>query len=353
MVSPDELDSRARQILRALVEAYGETGEPIASQALARQPGIVLSSASVRAVLGDLEALGYLDKPHASAGRVPTDKGFRFYANVLVRMRQVPPSQRELIDQRLDPARALAPTDLRLTDTSRLLHALTRHAGIVSTPHADERYRALDFVRLRENRVLAVFVSETGQVRNRLLVTDATSTQEELDRVSRYLKDLLGDGATLDELRQTLEAQLLDDRAQADALQATALQLGAQALSPEAPAAPAALVLVAGEASLLQDPRLSADLDKLRGLFKAIEDKQRLSRLLDRAAESREVTLFVGEETGLAGEGDVAMVAASYGTPERILGAIGVIGPARMAYGRVIPIVDYTARALSRTFEQP
>lgn len=352
MVSPDELDTRARQILRALVEEYGETGEPVASQALARQPGIVLSSASVRAVLGDLEALGYLDKPHASAGRVPTDKGFRFYANVLVRLRQVPQAQRDLIDQRLDPSRALASTDLRLTDTSRLLHALTRHAGLASTPHADERYRALDFVRLRENRVLAVFVSETGQVRNRLLTTEAAATQEELDRVSRYLKDVLGDGSTLEELRQTLQAQLLDDRARADALQAAALKLGAQALSPEAPGDPV-MVVVAGEASLLQDARLAADLDKLRALFKAIEDKQRLSRLLDRAAESREVTLFVGEETGLGGEGDVALVAASYGTPERILGAIGVIGPARMAYGRVIPIVDYTARALSRTFEQP
>lgn len=349
--SPDELDTRARKILRALVEEYGETGEPVASQSLARQPGIVLSPATVRAVLGDLEALGYLDKSHASAGRVPTDKGFRFYADALVRMRQVPRSQRTLIDQRYDASQGLDPTDIILASTSRLLHTLTHHTGLVSTPHVQERYRALDFVRLRENRVLAVFVSESGQVRNRLLTVDFAVDQDELDRVSRYLKDVLGDGLTMPLLRDALAAQLSDDRALVDALQARALKLGVQAIAPQASGAAPVMVVVSGEASLLNDARLAADLDKLRELFKAIEDKQRLARLLDRAAESGEITLFVGEETGMGGKGDVALVAAPYGTPNRTLGAIGVIGPARMAYGRVIPVVDYTARALSRTFE--
>lgn len=349
--SPDELDARARKILRALVEEYGETGEPVASQSLARQPGIVLSSATVRAVLGDLEALGYLDKAHASAGRVPTDKGFRFYADALVRLRQVPQAQRNLIDQRFDASQGLDSTDVVLASTSRLLHTLTRHAGLVSTPRAQESYRALDFVRLRENRVLAVFVTESGRVRNRLLTVDFAVDQDELDRVSRYLKDVLGDGMTVPVLRDALAAQLGDDRAQVDALQARALKLGAQALAPQVSGAPPVVVVVSGEASLLDDPRLAADLDKLRRLFKDIDDKQRLARLLDRAAESGEITLFVGEETGMGGKGDVALVAAPYGTPDRILGAIGVIGPARMAYGRVIPVVDYTARALSRTFE--
>lgn len=303
--------------------------------------------------MSDLEALGYLDKAHASAGRVPTDKGFRFYAKALVRLRQVPQSKRLLIDERFDATKGLDPTDVMLASTSRLLHTLTQHAGLVSTPPAEETFQALDFVRLRENRLLAVFVSESGQVRNRLLTVDFEVEQSELDQVSRYLKEVIGDGQSLEGLRAALERALQDDRASIDRLQARALELGVKALAPSGTGTAPVVVVVSGEASLLDDPRLSADLDKLRELFKVIENKQRLARLLEQAATSREITLFVGEETGIAGRGDIAFVAAPYGTPDRILGAIGVIGPARMAYGRVIPIVDYTARALSRTFEDP
>lgn len=347
----DELDARARQILRAVVQEYVDTGEPVASQTLALKPGMSLSSASVRAVLADLEALGYLDKPHTSSGRVPTDKGYRFYVDVLVRFRPVAGRERELIDHQFDPSRPLSTPDLLVQDASHLLHALTRHAAIVSRPREEESFRTIDFIRLRENRVLAVCVTGTGAVRNRLLSVDFPVAQEELDRASRYLADLLAHARTLADVREALLRELRSDRAQVDLLESRALQLGQRAVAVEAPR-DEPLVVVEGGHTLIADPSLAEDVAKLRALFRALEEKQRLAALLERAVESGELTLFIGEETGLAGAEGLALVASPYGPVGERLGAVGVVGPARMAYARVIPIVDYTARALSRTLDE-
>jgi heat-inducible transcriptional repressor len=345
--SADELDARARQILRAVVQEYVETGEPVASGQLARQRGIVLSPASVRAVLADLEALGFIDKPHTSAGRVPTDKGYRFYADALVRVRQLPGRDKERIDQQYDGSRSLATHDVLVTDTSRLLHDLTRHAGVVSTPRDGERFRAIDFIRLRDDRVLAVCVTGAGAVKNRLLTVDFAVDQEDLNRASRYLNDLLSSVGTLSDVRETLARELQSDRVLYDELAARALVLGARALdvgqtTPD--------IVVEGETSLLSDRVLAEDLERLRAMVRALDEKQRLVGLLGRVAEAKELTLFIGAETGLGAEG-LAIVASPYRRGDDVLGAIGVIGPSRMAYGRVIPIVEYTALALSRTLE--
>lgn len=346
----DELDARARQILRAVVAEYVQTGEPVPSQALARQPGIAMSSASVRAVLNDLEALGFLDKPHSSAGRIPTEKGYRFYANVLVRLSPVTGRDRERIDQQLDPTRALAPQDVRVAGTSRLLHELTRLAGVVSAPRPDESFRAIEFIRLRDDRVLAVCVTGAGSVKNRLLHVEFRVTQDQLDEAGRYLQDLLGDAPTLQQAREALARVLTDDRARADELQQRAVLLGTKVFGEdEAPAPP---VVVEGETSLLADNTLAADVGRMRALFRELEEKERLQKLLERTAEARELTLYVGEETGFEGAGGVAVIAAPYGRGGQVLGAIGVVGPARMAYGRVIPIIDYTAKALSRSLDE-
>jgi heat-inducible transcriptional repressor len=346
---PDELDARSRQILRAVVQEYLETGEPVASNSLARQPGIPLSSASVRAVLADLEALGYLDKPHTSAGRIPTDKGFRFYADVLVRLKQVVGRDKELIDLHYDPARGLATPDVMLVDTSRLLHNLTRYAGIVSTPRENERFRTIDFVRLRENRVLAVCVMGSGAVKNRLLTVDFPVTQDDLDRASRYLQELLSQAQTLRDVREALARELQSDRALYDDLTARALILGSRAVDIDA-GEPG--VLVEGETSLAGERTLAENVEKLRALFRALQEKQQLMGLLERTALAGELTLFIGDETGLEGTEGVAVVATPYRRGEDVLGAIGVIGPSRMMYGRVIPIVEYTARMLSRTLDE-
>jgi heat-inducible transcriptional repressor len=349
--SIDELEPRARQILRAVVQEYVETGLPVASQTLARQPGIVLSPASVRAVLADLEALGFLGKPHTSAGRVPTDKGYRFYVDVLVRLKPLSGRDKELIDQQFDPGRGLAPTDVLLGDTSRLLHSLSRWAGIVSTPRDEEPLRAIEFVALRENRVLAICVTGAGAVRNRLLHLETPVGQATLDEASRYLTELFSRAPTLGEAREVLARELETERAQADALAARALALGAQALAAtEAPDAPP--VLVEGQTSLVTEHTLAEDVRQLRRMFQALEEKQRLAALLERAAGARELTLFLGDETGLPGMAGLAVVASPYLRRGDVVGAVGVIGPARMAYQRIIPIVDYTAKALSRSLDE-
>jgi heat-inducible transcriptional repressor len=350
--SADELDARARQILRAVVQEYVETGAPVASQTLAQMPGMSLSAASVRTVLADLEALGYIDKPHTSAGRVPTDKGYRFYVDVLVRFRQVAKGEKELIDQQFDPQRVMSTPDVLVQDASRLLHTLTRYAGVVSTPREDESFRTVDFIRLRENRVLAVCVTGAGAVRNRLLTVDFPVDQDELDRASRYLHGLLANARTLHDVREALARELASDRATADALSARALALGTRAVAIDTMLATnQPSVVVEGETSLLAEATLGDDVGRVRAMVRALDEKQRLAALLERAAEAGELTLFIGEETGLAGTDRLALIATPYGRAGERLGAIGVVGPARMAYARVIPIVEYTARALSRTLD--
>lgn len=344
---PDELDPRSRQILRAVIREYVESGEPVASGVLAGHHGIALSPASVRSVLADLEALGYLDKPHTSAGRVPTEKGFRFYVDVLVRLRPIGGRDKELIDQRLDPLRGLASAEVMVADTSRLLHSLTRHAGLASTPKEEETFRSIQFLRVGEGRVLAVCLTGTGAVRNRLLLVEFPVDQDELDRASAYLSELLGAGSTLREVRAALARELHSERALYDRLCGRALVLGARALGGDDERSPG--VVVEGEASLLSEPTLAESVEKLRAIFRALEEKERLLRLLERAAESGAPTLFIGAETGLAGAERLALVASPYGRGGDRLGAVGVIGPARMVYARVIPIVEYAARALSRT----
>ena len=303
--SADELDARARQILKAVVHEYVETGEPVASGQLARQKGIVLSPASVRAVLADLEALGFLGKPHTSAGRIPTDKGYRFYADVLVKVQQIVARDKERIDQQYDPSRGLAPHDVLVTDTSKLLHDITRLAGLVSTPKDGEKFRAIDFIRLREDRILAVCVTGAGVVKNRLLTVDFSVEQEDLDRASRYLNDLLGQAGSLAEVREAVARELQSERVVYDQLAARALTLGARALDMDHSAPN---VVVEGETSLLSDRVLAEDLEKMRSMVRVLEEKQRLLGLLGRVAEAGELTLFIGAETGLAGAEGLAMI---------------------------------------------
>lgn len=347
----EELGPRARQILRAAVQQYLDTGEPVASQVLARSPGIVLSPASVRAVLADLEALGYLDKPHTSAGRIPTDKGFRFFAAALVRLRPLGGKDKERIDLRYDPARPPASAEELLGDASRLLHELTRWTAVVSTPRGEEAFRSIDFIRLREGRVLAVCVTHGGQVRNRVLTVEFPLTDHQLEQAGRYLHELCATASTLAGLRAALARELQGERARADELTQRALVLGAKALEPvDRPQDHG--ILVEGGSALVEDDALAQNVEKLRAIFRSIEEKERIGRLLERVTDARDLTLFIGEETGLGAGDGLAVVATPYLRGGEVLGAIGVIGPSRMSYGRVIPIVEYTARALSRSLEE-
>jgi heat-inducible transcriptional repressor len=356
----DELDARAQKILRAIIREHIAEGEPVASQQLARRPELDVSSATIRAVMADLEALGYLEKPHTSAGRVPTAMGYRFYVDALVRLR--PPGRREMERiQRTAQEPGAGDVESQLHDFAATLHEITRYAGVVVTSRlAADVLRAIEFVRLREGRVLAVLVTATGAVQNRVLTLaeGEVVSQPELDRAAAALNGLLHD-LPLPAVRERIVEEMQRARADYDRAMERALTLGAQALAPAPAADPAQDVKdvhITGQASLLEEPAFS-DMDKARALFRSLEEKERLLQLFDRALQGRGVQIFIGAESGLGAVRDVAVVASPYGKPAAAgaaptpLGSIGVIGPTRMDYARVIPLVEYTAAAIGRILE--
>jgi heat-inducible transcriptional repressor len=339
----DALDERSRRVLSAIVRDYIHDGQPIGSHAIARRPDVDVSSATVRAVMADLEEMGYLEKPHTSAGRVPTSRGYRYYVDALLRVKQPLPEEREQIERRAQEA--AAQFDGLMAAASRVLHALTKHAGVVAAPRPQsERLQRIEFLQLREGRVLALLVSRSGAVRNRLITLrpGEAASAAELERSAQYLNELIAD-LTLAEAQLKLRAQLERDRRELDGLQARALALGAQAVTPDEPA-----VHIEGQASLLEDRSL--DVAKIRALFKALGEKERLLSVLDRTLEAQELQIFIGAESGIV-EPDLAIVAAPYRLNGEVVGALGVIGPTRMDYARVVPLVELTARTVGLTLD--
>jgi heat-inducible transcriptional repressor len=341
------LEDRARRVLGAIVRDYIQSGEPVGSHAIARRPEMDVSSATVRAVMADLEELGYLEKPHTSAGRIPTPQGFRYYVDALLRVKPPLPEEREQIERRAHEASAQV--DGLMTAASRVLHSLTHHAGVVVAPRPQsERLQRIEFLQLREGRVLAVLVSRSGAVRNRLLVQAQPTSAAELERSANYLNSLIAD-LTLGEAQARLRTELERDRRELDELKARALALGAQAVQLEQP-----VVHIEGQASLLEEKALTQDLVKMRALFQALEEKESLLRVLDRTLEAEELRIFIGAESGIVTPdlaADLSIVAAPYRLKGEVVGALGVIGPTRMDYSRVVPLVELTARTIGMTLD--
>jgi heat-inducible transcriptional repressor len=335
------LSQRAREVLRALVQDYIRTGEPVASQPLLQRHDLDCSPATIRNVMADLEALGYLTKPHTSAGRVPTEAGYRLFVDALLQVRPPPPAERERIENLAHEAPGV---DSLLESTARVLHSLSHHAGVVTTPRPiSDPIRQLEFVRLRENRVIVVFVSEAGLVTNKLMQLDAPPEPGELERAANYLNEKLRSGP-LSSLRARILADMREDQSALQGLIAKALQLAEQTFGE---ASPGGEVLVDGEESFLDAPEF-ADVAKARALLRAFAEKDRILRVLDKVLRASEVQIFIGAESELASVPDVSVVAAPYGRGDQVLGTLAVIGPTRMNYARVIPLVDLTAKEISR-----
>ncbi len=340
----DELAEREREVLRAVIQEYIGSGDPVGSSQLARKAEFEVSSATVRHVMADLEALGYLEKPHTSAGRVPTDRGYRFYCDALLNLREPGPKDRELIEQGLAQNSG---ADEAYQEASKMLHLLTKHAGVVLTPRpAAVVFERIEFVRLREDRVLAILVARGGQVQNKAVQIDFPLSAEELVKASHYLTELL-QAASIEELRSRILAELEQERAQYDAVAAKALKLGAAATDGSSGQE---RVLIEGTGSFLDAP--DADLERMRALFRALDEKHKLLALLDRVQRAREMQIFIGAESDFSSEGEVTVIASPYGAGEQVLGTVGVIGPTRMNYQRVIPLVNFTAQALSRVLSR-
>ncbi len=331
------LDEREGQILRSIVEDFIRTGEPVGSSAVA--PRCDVSPATVRNVMAELEAQGLLAKPHTSAGRRPTDAGYRYYVDTLLTVREPASEERQLIERSCgEPVEMTS----RLQEASRLLHALSHHAGVVALPRPDAtRLRRIDLLRLGDAQVLAVVVTHDGQILNKILTVDFPATAPDLSRASRTLTELLQENS-VEAVRERIERELSQSREMYDRLLDRALWL-VEAVVTE-PAHPG--LLMSGQSSLLEGPDL--DLGRLRSLFSAIEEKGRLLQILDQAARARSLQIFIGAESELGETAGVALVTSPYTVDGKMLGAIGVIGPTRMDYGRVIPLVDFTARTVSR-----
>jgi heat-inducible transcriptional repressor len=334
-----ELDQRKRDILRAIVEDHISKGEPVGSHQIARRAEVDVSPATVRAVMADLEELGYLDKPHTSAGRVPTDRGYRFFVDSMLQVRVPSLQEREVIDRAV-PGNVTV--EQALEQTSRMLHDLSRHASVLLSPKPEEVVvQHVEFVRLRDDRALAVLVSKEGAVQNKLLHLDAPLSQDELTESANYLNALLA-SLTVEAARARIATELSDQKAIYDRLSRRALELG-QSLMTEGPQSDAR-VLVQGQGALLES--FSLDVEQAKAALRLLEEKKRILHVLDLTREAKQMQIFIGAESGFAHEG-VALVASPFGEGS-VLGTLGVIGPSRMNYSKVVSLVDYTARVLSR-----
>jgi heat-inducible transcriptional repressor len=344
-VMAEELGERERDVLRAVVQEYISSGDPVGSSQLAGKAEFSVSSATMRNVMADLEALGFLEKPHTSAGRVPTDQGYRFYCDALLNLREPGPKDRELIEQGLAQN---AGADDAYQEASKMLHLLSHHAGVVVTPRPSATvFERIEFVRLRDDRVLAILVGRAGQVQNKVVALDFPITADELVRAANYLNELLQQ-TSLEELRGRILSELEHERAQYDALASKALKLGAAATDL---AAGSERMLIEGTGSFLDSPEF-ADVERMRALFRALDEKNKLLALLDRVQRAREMQIFIGAESDFSSAGDVSVIASPYGTGDQVLGTVGVIGPTRMNYQRIIPLVNFTAQVLSRLLAQ-
>jgi heat-inducible transcriptional repressor len=344
----DSLNQRARKILNAVVQEYLNTGDAVGSRTVTRRYGIDLSPATVRNVMADLEELGLLVQPHTSAGRVPTDAGLRFFIQTLLKVRHLSPREKEEIRARY----GLPPSDLEdaLQRTSKLLAELSQQATIVITPVPErQRLEHMELLRLSGGDLLAVLVSAGGQVENRIVKVDAPPDSAFLDKVNNYLHELVR-GRTLEEVRSKVLEELGSEKNQLDELTSKALRLGQAVLNAAGAAAPG--VIVSGQAHLLQGPSDTLDVDKTRALLTALEEKERVVQILDRALSADGIQVWLGAETPFAEVADLSVVASSYGPDDRAVGTIAVIGPTRMNYSKVIPLVDFTAELVSSMLDK-
>jgi heat-inducible transcriptional repressor len=337
-----ELSRRARKILQAVVGEYLQSGDPVGSRTVTRRHDIGLSPATVRNVMADLEELGLLEQRHTSAGRVPTEGGLRFFIDSLLKVRGLSPAEKDAIR-----ARVTAPSRDEVIDrASRLLSEITQHAAVVVAPDpALLRLGHIEFVPLRHGKAICILVTTDGQIENKLVQVEAAIDERSLERIHNYLNQLLS-GLTLDEVRARVLRELGEDKNRYDLEVAAALRLGQAALAADRPAD----VIVAGQANLV-DPSTAGDrarIDRMRDLLRALEDKQLLIQLLDRTKGAAGIQVFLGAETAHAALSDASVVAMSYGTGERPIGALAVIGPMRMNYGKVISVVDFTADVVSQ-----
>lgn len=334
-----QLSDRDREILRGVIEAYLLSGEPVSSRQLAKNDHLGLSAASLRNIMADLDDLGLLKQPHTSAGRVPTAAGYHLFIDTLMEARRLSEEDRHAIEAELE---GTSDGEQLATAASQILSRLSRQIGIVVTPDlGTSSLRTVEFVPLSGNKVLCVTVASNGFIDNKVFELDSPLDRDELVRVSNYLTESFA-GLTLKQIRDRLLTLMANERAEVDELLGRAIRLAAHGLELDQQPR----LVVEGTESLLGQPEL-ADLPRVRRLFETFTDKARVVALLNRSVEGSGVRVYIGEESDLTSELDFSLILRSYGAEGRAIGSLGLFGPSRMEYARLIPLVDYLGERLS------
>ncbi|ACM19465.1 heat-inducible transcription repressor HrcA [Geotalea daltonii FRC-32] len=339
----EQLSPRGRQILEAIIEDYIVTAEPVGSRTITRRHPMALSPATVRNVMADLEEMGFLASPHTSAGRIPTDKAYRFYVNSLLSVRNIGRDEQEEILRRC----SVTGKDMAevLKETSRMLSSTSHYMGIVVAPRFDANvFRQIEFVKLGSRRLLAILVSQNGTVQNRIIEADEDIPADDLVKMSNYLNDLL-EGLTIAQVRSKLLQEMQSDKAKYDRFMARALSLSTKTVDEDV-----AEVFIEGQVNIFDQPEF-ADVAKMKEIFRTFEKKSTILQLFDRAIAAEGVQIYIGAESHLSDMPGMSLITSTYVTGQNTLGVLGVVGPTRMGYAKVIPIVDYTAKLVSRLLE--
>lgn len=341
----DDLNERSRRILEAIVEDYIASAEPVGSKAVTRRHHMGLSPATVRNVMAELEGLGLIASPHASAGRVPTDKGYRLYIDSILQVRALSTDEQERIE-RYCASRRLRSEEI-MKEAVRTLSRLSSYAGIVMAPRFSANlFRRIDFVPLGPGRILAIFVSHSGEVQNRIVESAEEIPASALEEMTAYLNRVMP-GLSIEDVRERIAREMIEEKAHYDDLQRRALAFSQRALAENETGED---VIIDGASRILDQPEF-ADVERMRRLFRAFEQKNQLIDLLDRSRHAHGVQIFIGSETRYSEIEGCSLVTANFATRSGTVGALGVIGPSRMPYAQVIPIVDYTARVVSQLLE--
>ncbi|WP_050477353.1 heat-inducible transcriptional repressor HrcA [Herbaspirillum rhizosphaerae] len=336
-----QLDNRAQTLLKALVERYIADGQPVGSRALSKISGLELSPATIRNVMADLEDMGFVASPHTSAGRIPTPRGYRVFVDTLLTIESIDAIDEATLETKLQSRSQLNSPQKIISNAAQVLSSLSQFAGVVMTPKRESIFQQIEFLRLSEKRILLVIVGPRGDVQNRLLLTDVDYTPSQLVQAANYINQHYG-GLGFDEVRLRLQNELRQLRDDMTSLMQAAVEAGSDAMADESDN-----VVISGERNLLSVSDLSSNMTSLRKLFDMFEQKTSLMQLLDVSSKATGVQIFIGGESQLVPMDDMSIVTAPYEVNGKIVGTLGVIGPTRMAYERVIPIVDITAKLLS------
>lgn len=339
-----DMDERNKRVLQAVIDSYIASGAPIGSNIIVKRYDFGVSSATVRNIMAELEELGFLTHPHTSAGRIPTDQGYRYYIDSLISIDR----ESEEIDDRLRATPALHGEDFNelMEEASRFLAALSKCAGVVVAPSEPEtRYRHIEFIRLRGRQALIIFVTEGGIVQNKLIEIDESIRQSELNGFSAYLDESL-EHLTLHEVREQLIEKLRQEKMLFAQLMEETYRASRQIQERESEK-----VYIGGASQILDSPEF-ANVEKMRELFRAFEDKYKLLKLLDRSVAAQGIKVFIGSENPYYEMQGCSLVVSTYHAGENVVGTLGVIGPTRMQYKQVIQVVDYTSKLLTKLLEE-